>query len=577
MNALNKSRQQGYWAIIFWILAILIGAIHAWTTRFAMNSDGISYLDMGDAYLRGDWKMAINSYWSPLYSWLLGLSMILIKPSAYWEFPVVHLVNFLVYIFCLGCFAFFMKEMIRYTQWQTNELTGHDVLIFPRQALLLLGYSLFIFTSLKLTTLSLVSPDMLVAAFLYLAFGLLLRIRMDSKKRVTFLLLGIVLGLGYYSKAAMFPISFIFIFVGTVMVDNLKLAISRFLIAFFAFLIVVAPFLILISDSKDRLTFGDSAKLTYSWHVNGGSNVYFHGEPSTDYVHPTKKLMDKPAIYEFATPIGGTYPLWYDPSYWNEGTSSYFDFSAQIDQIIVNLKYYARMFYPDQNFLMLGFLILFVVSFHRWASIKHIVDNWFLFVPVISVLGMYMLVLVDSRYVGVFITVLWIGLFSSIRLPDTKKSKKLFLCVVAIIAAVFMIKISYCTLSKSCPIPVEQRTTFANHWQIAQGLKKMGLDPGDEVGIIGKSMGAYWARLAKVKIITEIPVPDHADDFWKATPQFRSRVLKVLSTTGAKVIVTRKFTTQENMSMEGWQQIGDTGLYAYLLNSEFARKNGLRK
>ena len=34
-----------------------------------MISDGVSYLDIGDAYFRGDWKAAVNAYWSPVYSW----------------------------------------------------------------------------------------------------------------------------------------------------------------------------------------------------------------------------------------------------------------------------------------------------------------------------------------------------------------------------------------------------------------------------------------------------------------------------------------------------------------------------
>jgi hypothetical protein len=76
--------------IFFWFIAIFLGAIHAWAavSVHAMNEDGISYLDMGDAFLRGDWSMAINTVWSPLYSWILGLTMHILKPSIRWEFPV---------------------------------------------------------------------------------------------------------------------------------------------------------------------------------------------------------------------------------------------------------------------------------------------------------------------------------------------------------------------------------------------------------------------------------------------------------------------------------------------------------
>ena len=67
-----------------WLIALTLGAAQAWATRFTMNPDGVSYLDIGDAYWRGDWHNAINAYWSPMYSWILGLFVRALKPSAYW-------------------------------------------------------------------------------------------------------------------------------------------------------------------------------------------------------------------------------------------------------------------------------------------------------------------------------------------------------------------------------------------------------------------------------------------------------------------------------------------------------------
>src|SRR6266704_6885585 len=99
--------------ICCWIVALALGAAQAWTTRFTMNPDGISYLDIGDAYWRGDWHNAINAYWSPLYSWILGFFLKVLKTTAYWEYPMVHLVNFLIYAAALGCFEFFLVTVIR--------------------------------------------------------------------------------------------------------------------------------------------------------------------------------------------------------------------------------------------------------------------------------------------------------------------------------------------------------------------------------------------------------------------------------------------------------------------------------
>ena len=79
------------------IACIVLGAVQAWICRYAMISDGVSYLDIGDAYFRGDWAAAVNAYWSPLYSWCLGLALYLCKPSIWWEFVTVHIVNLIVY------------------------------------------------------------------------------------------------------------------------------------------------------------------------------------------------------------------------------------------------------------------------------------------------------------------------------------------------------------------------------------------------------------------------------------------------------------------------------------------------
>src|SRR5438132_3866371 len=178
-------------------MAIVLGAAQAWATRFTMNPDGISYLDIGDAYWRGDWHNAINAYWSPLYSWILGLFLKVLKPSPYWEYPVAHLVNFFIYVAALGCFEFFLRNFIR-SRLRSVELARLEGNItLPEWAWWMLGYTLFISASLQLITLRLLTPDLCVAAFVYLGSGLMLKIRVGSASRWAFLLLGVVLGFAY--------------------------------------------------------------------------------------------------------------------------------------------------------------------------------------------------------------------------------------------------------------------------------------------------------------------------------------------------------------------------------------------
>src|SRR5437764_989626 len=136
--------------ICCWSLATALGALDAWAVRSRMNPDGISYLDMGDAYMRGDWRMAINAFWSPLYSWILGAFIKILKPSPAWEYPLVHLVNFLIYVAALACFDFFMRSLIKHRR-NTGIVSGtHEDHGLPEWALWVLGYSLFVWTSLVL-------------------------------------------------------------------------------------------------------------------------------------------------------------------------------------------------------------------------------------------------------------------------------------------------------------------------------------------------------------------------------------------------------------------------------------------
>src|SRR5271170_6509852 len=90
----------------FWALAIIVatGLVRAWVGRYSMDPDGICYLDLGDAFFHRKWFDAVNGYWSPLYSWLLGSAMFLTKPSRQWEFPIVHVVNFIIYLAALAGF-----------------------------------------------------------------------------------------------------------------------------------------------------------------------------------------------------------------------------------------------------------------------------------------------------------------------------------------------------------------------------------------------------------------------------------------------------------------------------------------
>lgn len=152
----------------FWTFACVAAALQAWAYRFWIEPDGVNYLDIASAYVRHDWAAAINTYWSPLYSWILAITLYAFRPPMYWESTVLHALNFLIFLAALGCGVFFIKELIA-TREESNLL--------PSWALWWIGCCLLLFVSLFMSAVYLDTPDLLMCVFAYLAAGLLLRIR----------------------------------------------------------------------------------------------------------------------------------------------------------------------------------------------------------------------------------------------------------------------------------------------------------------------------------------------------------------------------------------------------------------
>lgn len=545
--------------ISFWGVAIALGAAYAWATRYAINPNGISYLDMGDAYWRGDWHMAINAYWSPLYSWILGFILKVLKPSPYWEYPLVHFANLLIYVAALACFEFFLGAFIRYRRESGNGPVEADEVALPEWAWWALGYSLFIWTSLVLITIRLATPDMCVAGFVYLATGLILQIRSRAAHWRTFVLLGVVLGFAYLAKAVMFPLAFIFLAVAMLSLGNLRKAAPRVAISALIFLAIAAPFLVAISRAKGRLTFGDSGRVTYEVLVNG-VDAWFPS--STLLIHPPRKIFEMPATFEFEKPIGGTYPPWYDPSYWHEGIDPHFDVIGEAGPTTSALIIYGWILFSlsMQLNVTIGLLMIYFLAPRPWLCLKHAASNWPLIIPALSVFGLYYPINTESRFIGEFVLLLWLAAFSGARLPASRESRRMIARVITAVAATSIISVAWYTFHNL----TDARNAEPLYWQAASSLAEKGIKPTDKLALVwdeewGKAAvgGALVARLAGVQIIAEVP---RQDGFWSATPFVRSQVIQALGKTAAKAILTIGEPPHSAPDMH-WERLGTTDYY----------------
>ncbi len=572
----NKSAPRlRMWQVTLQLVATALGAIHTWAavTSHSMNPDGVSYLDIGDAYMRGEWSTALSSVWSPLYSWILGPVMRFLNPPMRWEFGVVQIVNFAVYLVALACFGFFWQQLTHYRHTSKLDPSGAVMVTLPEWAWLSLGYTLFIVASLHLIRIWSVTPDMLMAALVYLAAGLIVRIRMGFSTERAFLLLGVVLGLAYLAKAVMLPLAFVFLFVAALSVGNIRQARPQVLSATFAFLLVSLPFVVIVSFAKGELAFGDAGTLTYARYVNRVPYPHWQGDPpgSGTPEHPSRQIFDAPPIYEFGTPIGGTYPISLDPSYWYRGLSVSFDLRQQVDYLLFSGLFYFDLFFRQQAALTVGVLILYLMNRRRPLRIADIVSHWGLTIPALVTFGFYGLVCVAGRYIGVFVVLFWADLLANVRVPGVPMSRRLTAYIGSAMALFMVMNILFFNLEGYRDLAgtgnlnlssTQQPVSPSWPGEVAEALKELGIQQGDKVGVIGYGFDSFWARLARVQIVAEM-LEWEADPFWFGDAVLQSEALQAFASTGAKAVVAERVPRYATLS--GWYKVGQSDYYVYRL------------
>jgi hypothetical protein len=537
--------------IFFWCAAIGLEAVDVWVSRNAMNPDGVCYLDMGDAFFHHNWHMAVNAYWSPLYPWIQGLFLRLLKPSAHWEYPAVHLVNFLIFIGALASFEFFLSAFVKLHRNLAED--PKSTVGLPDWAWYLLGYSLFIWASIVMIGVrTAVSPDLCVAASVYLASGFLLRMRRGAASWGAFALFGAVLGAGYLAKAVMFPLAFVFLAVAVFSVPSFHEAALRVLTSALVFAAIASAWAILVSRAKGRLTFGDTGRVNYECYVDGNPLWFPAGRALK---HPIPRLVERPATYEFRTPVGGTYPLWYDPSYWHEGLVPHFSGRGESEVLVRTLRKYVRLVFSPrlELYVVVGLLALAWMGPGRSFYWRSVVSNWPVLIPAVAAIGGYALVHTDLRYVAAYVVIIWLALFSAVRVPVSYWSRRIATGVLLAVGAISFYR----------PIYIEAATRVPRYWQAAEELGENGVMPGSKIAIVGReTFGMRVARLARTQIIAQ--VREEASGFWNEPPAVRAGVIEALQKTGATAVLASASPPQSHLDA-GWKKMGNTPYYLYLL------------
>jgi ABC-type sugar transport system permease subunit len=545
-----------------WSICLGIALLELWSGRFYTNPDAVSYLDLSDGLLTNNWGTLVNTYWSPLYPFLIGTARWIIHPNAYWELPVVHLTNFVIFLGALAAFEFFLIQVVR-SQKQYDE-PQHTEQLLPLSASMwtLLGYSLFAWSTFWMINVQVVTPDLCVAVCIYLDAGLMLRLRAGCKQIPTFIFLGVTLGLGYYAKAALFPMAFAFMVTALLVAGGWKKAALPSLLMFLVFAGVTAPLVIATSESAGHLTFGESGSNAYARLVGGEQTLPFYPSTPPPYlIHPLSKIHRAPDVYEFSHPFSVTYPLWYEVSYWDSGYKTRFDLGAQLRVLRQNVTILFVILVLRMAGPIVCFLFLLGCSSSRrfWKFSMGLP----LIIPSAIGIVMYSFVLMESRYIAAFAVLVWMGLLSEIRFRKTPRTMRLA-TTGAVVFASCLIFATASSSAKDLVTPLPQHLDGRYYYQVGKALSAEGVQSGQAVAIIGSGFDEMrWARSAKLRIVAQIP-PECADEFWRTSvPSVKAEVYAAVARAGATAVVTDE--TPPSGGFADWQRVGNTKYYVHLL------------
>jgi hypothetical protein len=545
MDAKNRLRR---FIIGFSVIAILLGAAQAWSSRFSMNTDGVQYLDNASAYLNGDFHRALNSQWSPLYPWMIGAWFATARPSPYLEFPLVHWLNFLIYLLSLAGFLFFLKCVL-------EKIPAEKCAPGVRVSLILIAYSSFLYCSLDFTNLAYVTPDLLVSLFAFLAAGWLLRIAAGTASASGYVALGAVLGFGYLAKTPFLFLGLLCLGITAVLGHRRPGAAARLCLTAATFAVIAVPYIWILSNAKGRLTAGDSGTANIIWMVNGVPYYNWQGgRPENGQpIHPTRQLSSDPAIFEFATPIAATYPPWYDPIYWSEGARIAFRPMDFARAFVRQIQLYGYFVHHRQLPLVFLLLTLFFLAPDRGQIFAGIRAFWPVLLLGAAPFAMYAAVHAEGRYLAPFFVLLWTALIAGILVGLNGSIHRRVLFSIVAVAAGLMLLEAFTAMPPALPA--------GTHYEVAQRIQSLGLKLGDPVAIVTGDLDYFWAKLAGARVIMQVDFSNPACPDCRKLQTEWEKAKPILASNGVVMVVSPCIPGV--VDQPGWQQLGATGVYAY--------------
>jgi hypothetical protein len=479
-------------------LALPLAAIIAWLAALQLrgfngdvNPDGISYLELAKLFSTGDPAAVANGYWSPLYPLVLGIAT---RVGAVWpgahpsEISIALATNLL--IFALAALA--ITRLVRVLALAPSS--QHSRGISALRAVVVAA--LCVWSLVRMVGVTTITPDALLAVLLFLVTADIAAVGDHPSTNRRALIFGVLLGLGYWTKAVFLPVSVAAIaaYAAAGGRTSWRRLSSRALIGL---VVVAGPLVAVQSVSQHHLSFGESGRLNYRWYVGGFDHAPPVHEPVAEtrlHSTPSTVALDAvPGSLLFNGDVAGSFPYWFDPSRFEPAGAGQVSLAAQWQTLRSNALWFALAGF---NLLALG-AIAFATARRRgttrwnrcWAAL-----------PSFALLGLYALTNPTGRMGGAPIACI-VAIIATLAVPEMASGRRVSLAFeYAALCLLTLILVGRTARRVPTAVVSSEEKSAA----LVEAVRSNGLETGSAVGVVGLPFGNYWAHLAGVRFVVVI-------------------------------------------------------------------------
>lgn len=537
-SARSNSLQRRLLSPRAWLaFAVVAALVDVWGSRYNLNPDGISYIEMARHALADGPQALINGLWSPGYPSLLMWPLELAAPG--WDrlIPALHVTNLLLYLMALGLFL----QLMRLATWPDRHMM---TAVLDRHSV---AFGAVAFASIALTSigLGLITPDFGVMLAVLASAACCFQLERSPHAWSWAVALGVALGLGYWVKGILLPLNGLLLILLLLIPPRIDRARTKVAVAALMFALVGLPLVALVSARVGRPTVGEVGRLNYAWAINRVTPfVGWLGDSSGRFgtpLHPPRVLQRQPLTLEFGTPVRATYPLWYDPAYWYAGLKPRVDLGGQWRILRQGLADIGRLLLDQwllvASLIALGFATMPPAVPRVRQRTPSVLAIWSLGAAIV-----FALVHVEPRYLAGFLATGVIATWAWLSARAPRRGLPWVVAVTVLALALSLVRY------------VEQNTggfdtAYRPDYLVdAAQLHDSGLRAGDHIGTVGDAFEQYAAFVAGTPITAQVM---DSTGFWQLSPAGRSDLQQHLALAGVKALLANDVLPA--MQAEGWR------------------------